>query len=192
MTTTAFENLTDDDVEALDDDERADYDDWKARQQRRDTNRDGFNGRKLAKERDAALAAQREAEAKLAKFERRDALAEAKRGLNAEGPIDAFLKVYDGEPTTDAIREAVAKDPEFSGLITIPPDIRDEAAREQWNNAQAMREGSPAGTGEVSPAAAAQWAPETIDAFRTNHPDEWDRLLKGENVQVPATTVTTS
>lgn len=95
------------------------------------------------KAREKELAAERD---KVATFERRDALDSARRDLKAEGPIGAFLTIYDGEPTPEAIREAASKHPEFKDLITFPEDPRDTAARVQNAGAAKVKGADPVAT----------------------------------------------
>lgn len=139
-------------------------------------------------EREAERARLADAEAKVASYERRDALDAAKAELKAEGPLGTFLRIYDGEPTADAIRKAVENDPDFKTLVTFPPDERDVNAAEQARNARNLAGGGePAGGREVTPDDIKTWNRERIQAFRANHPKEWDRLLAGQTVTLAAT-----
>lgn len=116
------------------DDDEPDADDAQAK-------RDAFTRRKEAKaEKDKELNDLREYKAAA---ERKEKLEEAKANLNATGPLGAFLRAYDGEPTAEAIRKAVESDPDFKPLIEFTPDPRDEAAQEQSRNAARMKGGDP-------------------------------------------------
>ncbi len=82
-----------------------------------------------------------------AEQERREALAKAKDDLGAvTGPLGLFLKTYTGEPTADAIRKAVADDPDAKDAITFEPDPRDTAAAQQAADAAKRRGADPVAT----------------------------------------------
>lgn len=78
-----------------------------------------------------------------AKTDRDAALTEAKAALNATGPLAAFLKNYDGEPTADAIRKAIEADDDFKTLVTFSADPRDVAAQVQNDGAARLRGADP-------------------------------------------------
>lgn len=119
------------------------HDDDEGQGDDRDRNRQGYDRRKRDKaQRDAEVA---ELRAKVEKYERAEKLAAAKGELNASGPLAAFLRTYDGEPTADAIKAAIAKDPDFKTLITFTPDPRDEAAAGQADAAAKLKAGDPIG-----------------------------------------------
>lgn len=143
--------------------------------------------RQKAKAADEAQAKLAEAEAKLAQYERREALEKAKGELNAQGPLGAFLRTYDGEPTADAIRKAVAEDPDFRDLVVIPEDPRDAAAREQADNARRLAGADSPTLGEITPTDAAKWDRESRMAFMKQHPALYDKLLAGQTVTRPTT-----
>lgn len=133
-----------------------------------------------------------ELKGKVGGYERAEALAAAKRDLNFEGPLDAFLRANPTvEPTADAIQKAVESDPDFKGLITFTPDINEAAAQVGAENAARLAGGQGAAVTQITPADAQSWTPDRIRAFRESHPDAWSQLLAGETVPVPAATVTT-
>lgn len=123
--------------------------------------------------------------AKLAEYERRDALSVATSELRAEGPLNAFLRNYDGDPTPDAIKAALAKDPDFSALVSFPPDPRDEAAAEQARNATLLAGGQSPLSGELTNEVVNTWPEDRRMQFRKDHPDLWGRLLKDEKFPAP-------
>lgn len=120
-----------------------------------------------------------------AKTERESALTAAKADLNAQGPLGAFLKTYTGEPDADAIKAAVAADPDFASLITFPPDPRDAAAAEQARNAQAIATGQ-VSAGQITPKDAAGWPTDKQKQFRDEHSAAWATLMRNEPVAAPA------
>lgn len=118
--------------------------------------------------------------------ERREQMDAAKAALNFEGPLGAFLKVYTGEPTADAIKAAVEADPDFKTLVTFTPDIADAAAAVQADNARKMAGAQALGSGMLAPADAAKWPVDQQLRFREAHKDAWDQLLNGKSVPTPA------
>lgn len=171
-----FEGVPDD---QLSDDELA---------QRRRANAAGFQHRQQSKRERDLETELNETKAKLSKLERQDALTGATRELNAQGPLGAFLRNYDGEPTPGAIRQAVANDPDFSPLVTFPPDPRDVAAQEQATNATRLAGGQAPALGELTAKTVGSWPKDKQIMFMTQHRDVWDRLssFPDEAVAAPA------
>lgn len=142
MPTTATDDLGyDDDLDDQQDDPQG-GDDPRAR------NREGYDRRQRGKsQRDAELA---ELRAFKEQVERERALDSAKAELNASGPLGAFLRTYNGEPNAEAIKAAVAKDPDFRDLIAFPTDPRDEAAATQAAATAAVKGGAPLGASNLT------------------------------------------
>lgn len=153
-------------------------DDLEPRRQRNGEN----NARRLAeRERDEARQERDALKAENAALKRGDALRTTVADLNAEGPLGAFLRTYIGEPDADAIKTAVAADPDFSGLITFPPDPRDVAAAEQAKNGQIHAAGNTV-SGQITPEDYVGWDMARQVRFMEEHPDAWERLSTGEPV----------
>lgn len=153
----------------------------------RDRNRAGFEHRRESKEakqlREENEALRRENET----FKREKALAAAVADLQAEGPLRAFLSRYDGDPTPDAIRKAVADDPDWRDVVKIAPDPRDVAAAEQIKTAEHMAGATAPSLGAITPVEAAGWDVAAKTAFMHEHPDLWNDLLAGKTVAPPVT-----
>lgn len=105
--------------------------------------RAAFEQRKAA--RDAERKELEDLRAEKAERERAQALDKAKAELNASGPLGLYLRTYKGEPTADAIRKAVADDPDAKDAITFEPDPRDSAAAAQASMAAKNKGGDPIG-----------------------------------------------
>lgn len=171
-----FEGIPDDELSA----------DELAERRRARANANGYQHRQESRKLREFEAKLAEAEKKLATYERRDALDTAIGDLNAEGPIKAFLRTYDGEPTADAIREAVAKDPDFSALVKFAPDPRDLAAAEQSGNAVKLASGESPVAGQLTAESIKNWPRDRKEAFRTEHKVLWDALLSNPDTPVAA------
>lgn len=138
-------------------------------EQERANNREGFDRRQRDKDkRDSELADLR---AFKAEAERKEALDQARKDLNASGPVNAFLRTYKGDPTADAIRKAIAADDDFADLITFEPDPRDTAAAAQASMAAKNKGGDPIGA-KVPVADTAPGAPRLEAAYAAKAPKQ--------------------
>lgn len=149
-------------------------------------NRAGYEHRKENQRLKELEAENTDLKGRLGSYERREALDKAKAELNATGPLAAFLKVYDGEPTADAIRKAISEDPDFSGLITIPPDPVDVAREEQARVASQMAGSDAPQLGQLTAKVVGEWPMDKQILFMKEHRDAWDFLANNPKESVAA------
>lgn len=133
-----------------------------------------------------AVARAEEAEAKVAQFERREALTTAQSELKAQGPLGAFLRTYEGEPTPEAIREAISKDPDFRDLVIFEPDPVQVALAEQTANAAKLAGGTAPSLGQLAPKDIHAWPMDRKEQFRKEHPALWQRALTAPDEPIAA------
>ena len=136
--------------------------------------------RKKAKERDqfATKVTEIEAERDAAKRE----LAMVRAGIDLDSPTGRlFVKAYDGEASTEAIRSAAAE----YGLIQADASSEEEQTQEQALSrlANSTQGSGPVGGGEKwTEQTYASWDPATRNRFRTQHRQQFEALKRGEAI----------
>lgn len=109
-------------------------------------------------------------------------LAFVRAGIDLDSPTGKLAaRAYDGDPTIEAVR-AFAQE-----YGVLPPSTQDE---EELDQQQALQRLSNATTGAVASSGGSRitadtygsWDKPTRDAFRKNHPREFEALQRGESV----------
>lgn len=123
----------------------------------------------------------------------RDTLAEENRTLKTSGLIAAAGLSDLDEVKRETLSEWAAKQTDINadglhdravalGWAEAKPDPADAEIEEQRQIAAAVKGVTGGGKAEITPEQASEWDPKRQREFRTAHPAEWARLLKGETV----------
>lgn len=187
MTTTAPDDLTDEELDALSDEDRAEYEATAARRNQAGSNREAYLQRKLTRQETetATLRAQ------LAKRDRADTLTAAftELGVDTSKGVGKLVAAQfaggDGDVTAEAVRAAILADPDLAETLNIGPDPRDVAAQEQATNARNLA-GARTVSGQITVEEYVSWPLDKRLRFIKNHPDSAAALKEGEPTATPA------